>query len=643
MNELERLIRTMTMNDLNAWAGKTIVGRGKSYIGRVNELSRLEDGTLAAWVQGTLTYSTSVRLLEDGDHEWTCTCPYPFGVCKHVVAVILAAAARIKAKEEIPLLDQDDELFFAILDMDDDMDEDDWPDDASIESEEGCEDHAWMSPQDSPLRKRLEAMTKAQLVGIILELGEDNPEVARLLREKELLGAGDVKKLARSLRSRITKLSAEPAWYNHWDHEGHSPDYEPVRRQLRALLENGHADEVVKLGEHLWDRCQEQIEHSDDEGDTANGIGRCLDVALEALPLSGLTPIARAQWFLDRALDDDYEILGPADEFLEGLRLSRNQWREVADLLEARLGALPRSGRGIGRKKLTEWLTMAFEAAGQGDKIVPFLEKEVRHTQDYGRLVDVLMDAGQVAKARQYCIEGFGKTCGESPGIASGLHSRLRVLAVSSGMPELAAAYLADNFFHQPSIAGFKEVREAAEKLECWEEVRACLLEYLRTGKRPDASVMDTAPAWPLPSPEVSWPPSGKGHWRTQFPLFSLLINIAILENRLDDAVRLNAERPRDQYSSMDIDLTVAQAVSVSHPQVALDVWQRKVESLIAQVKPKAYETAAGYLLQMRKVYQTTKRMNEWKALLADLRARHKPKRRLMEELDLLEKPVRLV
>ncbi|MDP3430211.1 MAG: SWIM zinc finger family protein [Desulfomicrobium sp.] len=644
MSNLEQLIRKMTMNDLNAWAGKAIVGRGKGYIGRVQELSRLEDGTLAAWVRGTLTYSTSVHIQEDGEHGWTCTCPYPGGVCKHAVAVILAAAARIKAKEEIPLLDEDEELFFAILDM---GDEDEWPDDWPEEDDDEPRGHTQspLTEAEGSLRKRLSAKSKSELVNIILELNENNPELIRLLRDKELLDKGDIQKIVRSLRSRITKLSSEPAWYNHWDHEGHSPDYEPVLRQFRTLLENGHADVVVSLGEHLWDRCQEQIEHSDDEGDTANSIGRCLDVVLEALPLSGLTPIARALWFLDRSLKDDYEILGPADKFLDGLHLSQAQWREVAELLDAKLEGLPRSGRGIGREKLTGWLIMALEEGGWGDRVVPFLEKEVPHTQDYGRLVDVLMDAGQIEKARQCCVEGFGKTCKESPGIASGLHKRLRSLAVSSGMPELAAAYLADTFFKQPNIAGFKDTREAAEKLGCWEAVRACLLKHLQTGKRPDTSVMDTADAWPLPRPEVSWPLSGTGHWRTQFPLFSLLIDIAILENRLDDAVRLNAERPRNRYSSvdMDMDLTVAQAVSTSHPQVALDIWRRKVESLIAQVKPKAYETAAGYLTQMRKVFQATKRMDEWKALLADLRKRHKPKRRLMEELDLLEKPVRLV
>lgn len=69
------------------------------------------------------------------------------------------------------------------------------------------------------------------------------------------------------------------------------------------------------------------------------------------------------------------------------------------------------------------------------------------------------------------------------PGIASGLHKRLRSLAVSSGMPELAAAYLADTFFKQPNIAGLKDSREASEKLGCWEAVWACLFKHLQTGK----------------------------------------------------------------------------------------------------------------------------------------------------------------
>lgn len=125
MKTLEKQLRKLTMNDLNSWAGKTLVGRGKEYVDRVQHLSRLEDGTLAAWVRGTFAYSTSVHIDEAGELDWSCTCPYPSGVCKHAVAVVLAAAEHVRRKQEIPLLEEDDELFLALLDLED---EDDWSD-----------------------------------------------------------------------------------------------------------------------------------------------------------------------------------------------------------------------------------------------------------------------------------------------------------------------------------------------------------------------------------------------------------------------------------------------------------------------------------------------------------------------------------
>lgn len=81
---------------------------------------------------------------------------------------------------------------------------------------------------------------------------------------------------------------------------------------------------------------------------------------------------------------------------------------------------------------------------------------------------------------------------------------------------------------------------------------------------------------------------------------------------------------------------------AVQNPDLRIDAGRGLVE-IVAQVKPKAYEQAAEYLRMMRKVFQKTKAMNDWNALLADLRKRHKAKRRLMQELDTLDKAVRLV
>ena len=72
-------------------------------------------------------------------------------------------------------------------------------------------------------------------------------------------------------------------------------------------------------------------------------------------------------------------------------------------------------------------------------------------------------------------------------------------------------------------------------------------------------------------------------------------------------------------------------------------IWQSIAEHLIGQVKPKAYQEAAGYLRQMHKVYEKTGRVAEWKTLLIRLRTQHKAKRRLIEVLDGLEHNRKLI
>lgn len=45
----------LSWNDLEEWAGRKIVSRGKSYQrqGRVSDLAETNDGSLIAWVDGT--------------------------------------------------------------------------------------------------------------------------------------------------------------------------------------------------------------------------------------------------------------------------------------------------------------------------------------------------------------------------------------------------------------------------------------------------------------------------------------------------------------------------------------------------------------------------------------------------------------
>jgi len=120
------------------------------------------------------------------------------------------------------------------------------------------------------------------------------------------------------------------------------------------------------------------------------------------------------------------------------------------------------------------------------------------------------------------------------------------------------------------------------------------------------------------------------------FPDLETLIDIAITEKRFDNVVDLYQRLRKTKRWASETDKTVAQAVANTHPDLALSIWQDIVNSLIDQVKPKAYEEAAVCLRFMKKIYTRNHRPDDWRGLLEGLRRKRKAKRRLMGVLDTL-------
>jgi uncharacterized Zn finger protein len=410
---------------------------------------------------------------------------------------------------------------------------------------------------------------------------------------------------------------------------------------LKALAATGHADAVIELGEELWSRGNEQVAESHDEGETASEIAECLEVVLRALPQTSLTASEQLLWVIERMLEDEYSLLDSGDKILGRAIYTPTDWGAVADSLEARLKSLSKpvsSGfsERYRRGKLVDAVINAYKRSGQGKQVIPLLEKEADACQNYGKLVDALLLAGERVKARQWCIAGFGRSVKDAPGIAAKLRERLREMALAEQNLDLVAAYRAEEFLDHPSPGAFTELRKAAEKAKVWPKVREGILRHLETGRRPDSEVSgNREKSWPLPIPEVMAPrEKAAQHGSGQFPDRELLIDIAILEKRFDDVVELHGVLCKTKRWHFETDKTVAQAVAGSHPQTALGIWRSIVNSLIGQVKPKAYEEAAIYLRRMCQVYEESGRGVEWNGLLGELRRDHKAKRRLLEVLD---------
>ncbi len=644
MENFRAMLQGLTHDDLLEWAGSKTFERGRNYVSRVAQLSRTEDDGLAAWVSGTRRYATWVSRDSDGEFDYECTCPYDWGPCKHAVAVLFKAAEQIKKKQKIPFLDAQSDLYLTLFEGLEAWEE-------SLEDIED-QDVSSLSSNLDKGKNRVEQIlaqkSREELLTLLVDLADRHPAVKSSIEEAEQMARGDVNKIVRSLRSEVGDLTAEPAYYNPWDDEESPPDFSHVRERLQELLKYGHAEAVIQVGEDLWKQGRELVEMSHDDGETGMEISECMDIVLKALLESHLTPPQQILWIIGKILEDDYDLLRGSEKILNNPDYTADQWRDVAVELNSRLQTLPKPKpddySGIHqRREMVDWLIQAYQSGDQPEKIIPLLENEVQYCQNYTTLVDALLAAGELENARKWCVRGFNKTVKRAPGIAAELQERLREMAREEEDFRLVAAYRADDFFYRPGRQTYLDLRKASQSINKWPIIRNLVLNFLQTGVRPDLGEKRDR-TWPLPEPEVQRPQDQSKHVPNRFPDIRLLMDIAILEERHDDVVSLYKElRKKEHWHDGSTDNSVAQAVAGSHPHVALRIWEKIVDNLIAQVKPRAYHEAAVYLRRMRAVYEQTGSIEKWRKYIHKLRVTHKAKRRLMEVLDNLEKNKKLL
>ena len=483
----------------------------------------------------------------------------------------------------------------------------------------------------------LEGKSRDDMFRLLVELSSRFWDVRRYIVESEELDSGRVDGLVAKLKAEIEGFIIDEDSYNHWDGEGILPDLSHLEEQLRGLVDRGYANEAVMLGDELWRRADTLMEGCEYD-EPYREIISCMHIALDALRQSSLSPPDQLLWAINKSLEDNYSLMDGADEFIRRSEYTSDDWREVTITLKKQLQSMPKPSESddyysrYRREKLLKCLLDCYERVGWKDKIIPLLEEEADACQCYDQLAAALLKARKRDRARYWCIHGYQMTRKDSPGIASTLQKRLQNMARGEGRYDMAAVYQVQEFFGDPSSANFQKLCKAAQKAGCLAAVRDAAMHYLETGKEPKLST------WPLPTPELVVPAGERLKILRQFPDFKALIDIAILEKRLDDVVSLYRRLDKTERMHGYTDKKVAEAVAETHPDTALKIWEGIVNELIDQVKPKAYEGAGGYLRLMRKAYEDNRRDEDWRALIDKLRMTHRQKRRLMEVLDRLSK-----
>ncbi len=599
--------------DLEQWAGATIFKRGKGYRRRVHDLAVTEEGHLVAEVVGSENYATRVWMTHgEPDHE--CSCPYD-GPCKHAVAVILAYLDCVAAGTSVPRIDGD-ELSDRLSTY-------------GLAGDLGTE--RAVDPDEA--RAALDALTKAQLVEWAMDRFAFDPSLFDTLPLAGPLTDEAPDWAVARLRRQIRKTASERGWQDYWRHEGHTPAYSPIREQLKKLLNDGHHEAVLKLGEELFKLGTTQVEESDDEGETAGEISDCLAVVLEAMRQTKRPAAERMIWYWDKLLNDSYCLLDGLTPPVNEVQMKPADWREVAEAFGNRLAASPKpDGRGrwsserYRREQLLKYTQRALGEAGEEHRAIELMIAELPYCDNYVDLVDALSASKDYDQAVHWIYQGFRLTLEHSPGIAWKLVEQLLDIARRRRDWLLAAALRVEGFLERSTVDNYRRVEQTARKKGCWPQVRSGLLRYLETGSAPSS-----AAGWPLPDTGLPFPAR---RFRRDTPDHDSLITIALHEKRTEDALRWFREAPhKDQHADR-----IAQAVAKTHPDVSIDVWRGKAESLIARVQPSAYREAMPYLSKMEKLMQGLGRSDDFRRYIAAMRVRHKAKRRLMAELDTLEK-----
>ena len=701
----------LTWDDLERWAGDRSVSRGRTYQrgGRVKDLKISVDGDLLATVVGGERYATTVAMTTGRKGPAlgsTCTCPVGVS-CKHAVATVADYLQAVADGRTIPIAAEDDPRWAELEDdgaeVDDDWDEDDdesWEDDDAggfpVEKartpKRSARRRGTPTNWDDKIEQHLRAKSQGELADLVWSLTRRFPEIYQEFRERIALQEGDVARLLAEARREIRRVTSEPAWRNHWDGEGYTPDYGPIRHRLERLLELGHADEVASLGREFLREGLRQIGESNDEGEAAMAFSECLSVVFQAVAGSSLSGPERLLFAIDAELADDNDALGDATAAVLDAPSKPEDWSAVADTLAGRLEATSVEAkaewesfsRSYQRDRLTGWIAAALREAGRDEEVRTLYESEARVTGSYERLVNHLLEAHRFEDAERWAKEGIAATVAKYPGIAGHLAESLCELARKRKRWDIVAAHAARRFFDRPGQATFDELVKAAGKAKVEGPVRAAALRFLETGAgpfqviaprpaavtpprakppakgrssktrpaaKPSEPIADTPgrlkidPAWPLPMPDYFIPLSDRTgrHDPGPRPHLEVLLDMAIAAKEPDEVLRwfdkMRAVQKGTAYYNNPLAYSdrVAVAVSAAYPGRAIEIYTAALDAQLPHAQQSAYENASGYLKKLRPIYESLGRAGEWDQLLASIREKHRNRPRFMEILDRLD------
>lgn len=578
----------LTRAALRETAGSVYFGRGEEYFDMdVVSSVRERDGVINATVFGTHPYKTFLSL-RDGMLDGRCTCPLgqDGNFCKHLVATGLAfieqqEVGKKKGETEKPITPKEIE--------------------------------AYLSEQTAP-----------DLIRIIMEQADYDDDFFAMLKLRTAADSAkpNTSEFKRVLRQAID-ISDFVSWRNTYDY---SSGIDRVLAQLRTMLTQKHATEVIGLAEYAMDLWEENIGSIDDSDGSMGTIRDDLhQLHLEACDIAKPAQVDLAERLARRAINSEWEMFYDSyrtygDVFGEA---GRKRYREI---VEAEWEKLPRVGPGeedperYGRSSTLEHMMLAIaEEADNLDLSIRVLGRDLSHSYTYLRIAQRCREGRKYKLAREWAEKGVAAFSDE-PDLR--LRTFLAEEYLRAKRPDDAMAEIWANFEGRTSLETYQDLAKYARKLKCWDVWREKAFHYIRAEIKNRKAEFERQYGGRAKGAAASF-----RRWTPPQPDHSLPVAILLWEKREDDAW----VGAREGGCSEHLWLDLAKRREKKHPEDAIEIYLRQVEPLVNQTNNRAYKEAVGYLGRIHDLMNKIGKEREFRVELVRIKAEFKRKRNFIK------------
>ena len=447
------------------------------------------------------------------------------------------------------------------------------------------------------------------------------------------------------LRAAIEQASKKQCWYDGWKHEGDRADYGILYDPMRDFLLGARFDDICAMCDFLLKKANAQIEKSNDDGDCAGQARYWMERLLKALMKTEATLGEKIGWLEDFQKRDEYSLADFAKTMFDKKNtLTREDWSRLADMKIEKFKNKPKvEADDESDDDIFSWLDdnesvkeieAALRNAGREDEITTFRKSIQGRFGNAAFVAEAVLADGQVLEAEEL----FKKSLEHDP-TSTTTQARLRGFALAHGNLLEAAAYDAESFFDNPTVAKYDQLMAICTVIGLADVIHKEVFRALETGVRPDFTETKTT-EWPLPlvasrsflveEPQPDFDLLSELLWREHCPADALSsYKRAVEERKRTGELRTYGTNRQVR----DVDWLMADRIAPIWPDEAIAIWERIIQDSRGSFQGD-YDNIVRALQNMKPILFAAGKAKEFRTRVHGLIDGNKRKRNLVEALE---------